>query len=117
MHAATLAQREVAPVARDWVQWYEDLERDERESLRHRLVDADIEKLRADTESRTFFLFHVEDLLADEVPGTRRMGELHHVVMALRGASEPEQVEQRRRAVSSLLASYQEYLRANLWLS
>jgi hypothetical protein len=102
---------------RDWVAWYDALEPRERRLLRDRLLTASPDDVKGDADLRTFFLFHTEDLLADDVPGTRRLAELHQVLMALRGRVEPEVVEARRKATLFLLAEYQAVLRDNPFLA
>lgn len=101
--------------ARDWVAWYEELQPGERRELRARLIEAPYDEVKGDAELRQFFFFHMEDLVDEQPPGTARLCELHHVVQMLRGAAEPEQVEQRRKAMAFLLAEYQRFLRDNPW--
>lgn len=101
--------------ARDWVEWYEDLQAGERRELRNRLVEAGYDEVKADPELRQFFFFHMEDLVDEQPPGTARLCELHHVVQMLRGADDPELVEKRRKAMAFLLAEYQRFLRDNPW--
>lgn len=100
-----------ATAKRDWVEWYEGLSESERKGIRDRLVLGTPDEVRADDELRHFFLFHVDDLAADEPPGTRRLREFYHVVMTLRGRE--ELAGERRKAVAFLLAEYQHYLRDN----
>lgn len=99
------------PEKRDWVAWYEDLSEGERRELRGRIVLANPDEVKADAEMRHFFLFHVEDLVHESPPGTRRLQEFFHVVMTIRGRE--ELAEDRRKAVAYLLAEYQHYLRDN----
>ncbi len=102
---------------RDWVRWYEELDDDERRLMRERLIDSGVDDVREDPERRMFFLFHVEDLIADVAPGTRALGEHHHVVMALRGANEPDRVAQRKAAVARMFDAYRDCILANPWLT
>lgn len=100
-----------APEKRDWVDWYGELDERERREYRERIVLATPDEVKADPELRHFFLFHVEDLVHDSPPGTRRLQEFWHVVMTIRGRE--ELAEDRRKAVAFLLAEYQNYLRDN----
>ncbi|MHB8605545.1 MAG: hypothetical protein ACYDCK_09860 [Thermoplasmatota archaeon] len=102
---------QLRPAARDWIAWYDELDSRERREIRDRIAVASPDDVRADPELRHFFLFHVDDLVADEHPGTRRLAELHHVVSTLRGSEEPERVEARRKAVQFMLAEYQNVVR------
>ena len=99
---------------RDWVAWYEELAPEERREIRARLLTASYDDVKADAELRNFFFFHSEEV-ADE-PGAERLLELHTVVSHLRGATEPDLVEKRRKAVAFLLGEYQRVLRDNPWL-
>lgn len=113
------AEAEEAPTVqvvahgRDWVDWYEELTPQERREIRARLLTMTPEEVKADPDVRNFFLFHVDDLVDEGPPGTRRLTELHSIVMTLRGRDDPALVEQRRKAVAFLLAEYQGYLRDN----
>jgi hypothetical protein len=116
---ATLATRTAHrrdPDARDWVAWYEDLSGAERRELRDRLLTATYDEVKLDADLRNFFLFHSGDVVAEMPPGSGRLVELHNVVQLLRGATEPDAVEKRRKAVAFLLGEYQRYVRDNPWM-
>ncbi len=120
MHASapTMALPVVAErpaTQRDWVEWYGELESTERRGLRDQLLSASYDEVKADAELRNYFLFHCEDLADDLPAGTDRLAELHTIVQLLRGATEPELQEKRRKAVAFMLAEYQAYLRDNPW--
>ena len=101
--------------ARDWVDWYESLSTPERQELRARLLDAGYDDVKEDPDLRNFFFFHADDVVAEMPPGSERLAELHAVVQRLRGATDPELVEKRRKAVAFLLGEYQRFLRDNPW--
>jgi hypothetical protein len=117
MHASATQQAVATRPAtqRDWVEWYGELPEVARRELRARLLTASYDEVKEDPELRTYFLFHSEDLADEKAPGADRLAELHHIVGLLRGASEPEQQEKRRKAVAFLLAEYQRFLRDNPW--
>lgn len=98
---------------RDWVAWYDDLAVPERRELRARILTATPDEVKADDELRYFFIFHVDDLAADQPPGTRRLIGLYEIVNTLRGRQGVD--EDRRKAVHFLLAEYQAWLRDNPW--
>jgi hypothetical protein len=104
-----------APDARDWVAWYEELQEDERREIRGRLLTAPYDEVKADADLRNFFFFHMEDIVEEAPPGSDRLRQLHTVVQSLRGATDPEQAETRRKAMAFLLAEYQKHLRDNPW--
>lgn len=107
---ATLpAQRTVE--ARDWVEWYEELQAGERRELRARLIEASYDGVKADPDLRNFFFFHMEDLVDEQPPGTARLCELHAIVQMLRGANDAEDIERRKKAMAFLLVEYQRFLR------
>ncbi|HVL49033.1 MAG TPA: hypothetical protein VM889_10790 [Candidatus Thermoplasmatota archaeon] len=111
---ALAAEGSAAPVTvakRDWVAWYEDLDERERREIRDRLLTMTPDDVREDAEARTFFFFHVDDLVEEAPPGTRRLTELHNIVSTLRGRE--GSADDRRKAVHFMLAEYQAYLRDN----
>lgn len=115
---ASSTQRAVqtrSPEARDQVDWYESLSTPERRELRARLLGAGYDDVKTDADLRNYFFFHVDDVVAEMPPGSERLVELHTVVQRLRGATEPDLVEMRRKAVAFLLGEYQRYLRDNPW--
>lgn len=106
----------VRPVeARDWVAWFDELSELERREIRARLLSATYDEVKADTDLRNFFFFHVEDVAHEMPPGSERLCELHGILQMLRGATEPEAVERRRKAAGFLLGEYQRFLRDNPW--
>lgn len=117
MQASAVTQQGAAARVdkRDWVAWYDELAGVERREIRDRLLDAAYDEVKADPELRQFFFFHSEDLVAEGAPGTERLAQLHAMVAAMRGASDSESVEKRRKAVGFLLAEYQRWLRDNPW--
>lgn len=112
--SAPQVQLQDRAVKRDWVAWYDELEAGERREIRARLLTATYDEVKADAELRSFFLFHSEEIAGEE-PGTQRLAELHTVIGHLRGASEPEDIERRRKALHFLLAEYQRVLRDAPW--
>lgn len=114
--SATALHAERAADARDWVAWYDELSSVERKEIRDRLLTAPYEDVKADPELRNFFFFHSEDVASELPPGAHRLVELHGVVQMLRGATDPELLEKRRKAVAFLLGEYQNFLRDNPWL-
>lgn len=113
--SAAPAALERPATQRDWVGWYGELSASERRALRDQLLTATYEEVKADADLRTYFFFHSEDLADEMPPGSERLAELHNIVHLLRGATEPEQAEKRRKAIHFLLAEYQRYLRDNPW--
>ena len=101
--------------ARDWVAWYDDLSEGERREIRNRLLHASYEEVKDDAELRNFFFFHSEDVASEMPPGSERLSELHGILTHLRGSSDPDVAEKRRKAVAFLLAEYQRFLRDNPW--
>src|SRR5882672_2206685 len=89
--------------ARDWVDWYDSLSTPERREMRARLLDAGYNDVKSDADLRNYFFFHVDDVVAEMPPGSERLAELHTVVQRLRGATEPDLVDKRRKAVAFLL--------------
>ena len=108
------AVRDVA-AARDWVAWYEELQDAERREMRARLLTAPYDEVKAEADLRQYFFFHMEDIVDEAPPGSDRLRELHKVVQTLRGATDAEQAETRRKAMAFLLAEYQKFLRDNPW--
>lgn len=118
MHASSTQPAATAPAREarvDWVEWYEALSKEERKELRDRLLQASYDEVKADPELRNYFFFHSEDITGEKPPGADRMIELHGVVQMLRGATDANLLEQRRKAVAFLLGEYQRYLRDNPW--
>jgi hypothetical protein len=115
--AQPAAQAERPAPRVDWVEWYEGLSADERREIRGRLLTASYDEVKDDAELRSFFFFHSEDVAAEMPPGSDRLVELHGVVQMLRGATDPDLLEQRRKAVAFLLGEYQRFLRDNPWVS
>lgn len=113
--AQPMAASRAVAVARDWVAWYEDLQERERREIRSRLLTAGYEEVKAEPDLRQYFFFHMEDIVDEAPPGSDRLHELHNVVQALRGATDAEQAETRRKAMAFLLAEYQKFLRDNPW--
>lgn len=111
------AARTEAPARVDWVAWYDDLGSVERREIRNRLLTATYEEVKDDPELRNFFFFHSEDVAGEMPPGSERLVELHGVVQMLRGATDPDLLEQRRKAVAFLLGEYQRYIRDNAWMT
>lgn len=101
--------------SRDWVAWYEEMEAAERREIRARLLTASYDEVKDDPELRQFFFFHSEEIAGEE-PGTERLAELHSVLAHLRGSSEPDIAEKRRKVVHFLLAEYQRVLRDSPWV-
>jgi hypothetical protein len=118
MHASS-TQPEAQPARPethvDWIEWYEGLSKEERKEIRDRLLHASYDDVKQDAELRNYFFFHSEDITAEAPPGADRLVELHSVVQMLRGATDPDLLEQRRKAVAFLLGEYQRYLRDNPW--
>lgn len=104
-----------SPEARDWVDWYDSLSTLERREMRARLLSAGYDDVKSDADLRNYFFFHVDDVVSEMPPGSERLAELHTVVQRLRGATEPDLVEKRRKAVAFLLGEYQRFLRDNPW--
>src|SRR5687767_13986547 len=88
-----------AAVERDWVAWYEDLQEAERREMRARILTAPYDEVKAEADLRQYFFFHMVDIVDYSPPGSDRLRELHNVVQTLRGATDPEQVETRRKAM------------------
>ena len=108
----TLEKREKS---RDWVAWYDELSSRERKEIRDRLLHASYDEVKDDAELRNFFFFHSEDVASDIPPGAERLAELHGILTHLRGSTDPDVAEKRRKAVAFLLAEYQRFLRDNPW--
>lgn len=116
--APAVAGTSAGPVAvtkRDWVEWYEDLAERERVEMRERIVLASPDDIKSVAELKHFLLFHVEDLVAENAPGTQRLASFWHIVMVTRGRD--DLAEDRRKAVAYLVAEYQNYLRDNPFVS
>lgn len=117
MHAAPATPTLERPreKARDWIAWYEELTSGERREIRSRLLSASYDEIKEDADLRNFFFFHSEDVASDMPPGAERLAELHGILTALRGSTEPDVADRRRKAVAFLLAEYQKFLRDNPW--
>lgn len=117
--AQTLRPTRVEPTLeeRDWGEWFEELSPGERRSLRNRALTAPYDEVRDDAELRHYFLFTAEDLATARAPGTDRIRELHTIIETLKGRSDPDVVQQRRKAAAFLLAEFQAFLRDNPWVS
>lgn len=117
MHSApaTQALQTRREPARDWIAWYDDLSQAERREIRARLLTASYDEVKEDAELRQFFFLHSEDLAGDIPPGAERIGELHNILAHMRGSTDPDVAEKRRKVVAFLLAEYQRFLRDNPW--